>query len=486
MNIKEALKGIEYKKLQGTGEEEIENISYDSRKVSNNHVFVCITGYETDGHKYIDSAIENGATVIIVEKDVKVSGNIAVFKVTDARKTLSKMASNFFGNPSEAIFTFGVTGTNGKTTTTYMINEILKHLEKNCGVIGTISYNIGDKKYDSVNTTPESYELQKMFAEMKTNNIENCSMEVSSHSLALNRVADIAFDIGLYTNLTQDHLDFHNTLDEYYEAKKSLFFMTKKHNVVNIDDEYGRKLVEDIKDLEVPYTTYGIHNKADVKAVNIELHHKYTRFEVYYKDKLMGSVNLNILGIFSVYNALATIAATLAYGASFEKIKEGLEGLQGVPGRFEIVRNTKGHTVIVDYAHTPDALLKVLEAAKEFKENKIICVFGCGGERDKTKRPIMGKIAGENADYCIITSDNPRHEDPVSILIETEAGIKETNCKYEIIEDRYEAIKRAIEIYEENDIIVLAGKGHEDYQVIGDEKIHFDDREVASELIEKA
>lgn len=479
------LKGVEIKDVHGSTSLEITGIAYDSRKVDEGNVFVCVTGYKTDGHQFIQDALKKGASAFIVEKHIdNLQTDRTIIQVSDSRKTLSKISSNYFNNPTDKLKIIGVTGTNGKTTITYMVNHILKVAGESCALLGTISYKIGNHEYTSTNTTPESYELQKMFDQMLDENIKTCVMEVSSHSLALNRVADVQFNYGIFTNLTPDHLDFHTGFEDYFDSKKKLFYNTKEANIVNIDDKYGKMLIEDIKDLDAKAYTYSIDNKADFQAVNIAITDRFSDFDILYQGQYLGHLSLPIPGRFSVYNAMASVACSFIAGIPFETIKKGLESVKGVPGRFELVENDKDYLVIVDYAHTPDALEKVLNTANSIKKGKLITVFGCGGDRDRTKRPLMGKAAGMLSDTCIITSDNPRTEDPFQILEDIEKGITGTECTYEIIEDRYKAIKRAIEIYEKNDTILVAGKGHETYQVIGNKTNHFDDREVSRQIID--
>lgn len=484
MKLKNILEGIDIVHIDGSMDINIDGIAYDSRKVNQGDVFVCISGYKTDGHQYIKDAIEKGAAAIVVEKNIDVQPNTTVvIQVPDTREALSKLSSDFYNHPTKKLKIFGVTGTNGKTTITYMINKILETAQISCSVLGTISYKIGKKEYNSPNTTPESYELQKMFNEMINENIQACAMEVSSHSLALKRVNDIDFDYGIFTNLTPDHLDFHHDFEHYYNSKKELFLKTTQANIINVDDDYGKKLVHELHKMNTKCLTYAIDESADYKAENVQISERFSDFDISKDNDIIGHIKLPIPGTFSVYNALAATVSCLSSGIGFETIKKGLESLKGVPGRFEVVENKKGKLVIVDYAHTPDALEKVLNTANGFKKGRLICVFGCGGERDRTKRPLMGKAAGTLSDYCIITSDNPRNEDPKQILHDTEEGIIDTGCQYEIIQDRYDAIKRAIEICGDNDLILLAGKGHETYQVLGNESIHFDDREVVREII---
>lgn len=485
MKLQETLKGLEYKCIHGDIETEINNIAYDSRKVNQGDVFVCISGYKTDGHQYIESALNNGAGALIVDKEISqdISSAATIIKVSDSRMALSKMSANYFLNPTEDMNIFGVTGTNGKTTITYMIKQILEASGINCGIIGTISYKIGTAEYSSSNTTPESYELHRMFKEMKESHIEACAMETSSHALSLSRVDDVNFNYGIFTNLTPDHLDFYNDLDSYFEAKKKLFYLTKKANMINIDDTYGKRLAASLKGIETPVFTYGIENESDFKAEMIEATQRWNKFDIVYKGNVLGSIKVPIPGLFSIYNALAAAGICFIAGIDFENIKRALENMTGVPGRFEVVPNNKDILVIVDYAHTPDALEKVIKTANEFKKGRLICVFGCGGDRDRTKRPRMAQISCRLADHTIITSDNPRSEDLMQIIDDMESGIKNTDASYEIIADRYEAIKRAVEICQKNDMILIAGKGHETYQIIGNKTFHFDDREVTKEII---
>lgn len=486
MKLKEILSGVEIVEPIEFEDIDIKGIAYDSRKVENDSIFVCIPGYKTDGHDYAYGAAFKGASVIIAERDVDLKNIKAlVIKVKNSRQVLSKISANFFGQPTKNFKVFGITGTNGKTTITYMIKSVLEAFGKECGLLGTIAYRFGNKEYESVNTTPESYELQKMFNEMREAQIDYCVMEVSSHSLSLSRADDIHFDYGVFTNLTPDHLDFHENFDDYYNAKKKLFYMTQKNNIINIDDEYGRRLANELRADGKSLITYSVRDKeADFYAEILEETDRYSLIEVLKNNASIGMISIKIPGVFSVYNALATIAVCITAEIPLEVVKSGIENLKGVPGRFEMVENTKNVLAIVDYAHTPDALEKVLKTAHGFKKGRLICVFGCGGDRDRTKRPLMGKVAGELSDYCIITSDNPRTEDPIQILNDAEEGIYDTGCNYELMVNRYEAIEKAVSLYKKGDIIIIAGKGHEDYQIIGTEKTHFDDREVTRAIVE--
>ncbi|MBB6217010.1 UDP-N-acetylmuramoyl-L-alanyl-D-glutamate--2,6-diaminopimelate ligase [Anaerosolibacter carboniphilus] len=482
MKLIDVMKNLDIIDFVGEKTIEINGIAYDSRKADQGYAFVCIEGLKTDGHQYIPQAIEKGAKVLVVEKDVEVAPNIAVIKVKNGRKALSRMGANFYGNPSDHMRIIGVTGTNGKTTTTHLIKQILETNRVNSGLIGTLSYKILDKEYKASNTTPESLELHRLFHEMLINEVNTCTMEVSSHSLELGRVADVGFQIGVFTNLTPDHMDFHGSTENYKRAKTMLFYQTTVANIINIDDPYGNEIAEEIKRLSTNLIRYGVNKQADIYAENIQTSSKGTIFTLV-TPKFSGEVKIKTPGMFSVYNALAAIGVCYALDFSFDQIKEGIESFHGVSGRFELVPNTGDHTIVVDYAHTPDALENVLKTIQGFAAGKIITVFGCGGDRDKTKRPMMGEIAGNLSDYCVITSDNPRTEEPQSILNDIEIGIKRTQCKYKMILDRKEAIREAVRISKENDIVLIAGKGHETYQILGNTVIDFDDKKIAQEIL---
>ncbi|KXG75926.1 UDP-N-acetylmuramoyl-L-alanyl-D-glutamate--2,6-diaminopimelate ligase [Thermotalea metallivorans] len=466
----------------GDRDMEIQGVAYDSRRIEQDFVFVCIQGMKADGHDFIQQAIEKGAKAIVVEKDVEVHPSIAVVKVPNGRKALSQIGANFYGNPSAQMDIIGVTGTNGKTTVTHWIKQILETNGTNSGLIGTLSYKILDKEYKASNTTPESLELHRLFREMLDFRVDTCTMEVSSHSLELDRVAHVHFNVGVFTNLTPDHMDFHGNIENYRKAKTKLFYQTTLGNVINIDDLYGQQIADEIKRLDARLITYGISEKADIYAKDIQISPKGTIYHLV-APEFEGKIRINIPGMFSVYNSLAAIGACYALGYGFEEIKKGVENFKGVPGRFELVEDTKDMTIVVDYAHTPDALENVLKTIQGFCTGKIITVFGCGGDRDKKKRPMMGEIAGRLSDYCVITSDNPRTEDPQAILNDIEVGIKGTDCKYKMILDRKEAIREAIRMGRPEDIILIAGKGHETYQIIGEQVFDFDDKKIAQEIL---
>lgn len=472
MILSTLLQNIEYKLLYGEEEKEINAIAYDSRKVQKGDLFVCITGFQTDGHKYAQKAIEAGATVILCEKEIQSDNkDVTILQTSNTRQALALLSSNYYKHPCDSMNVIGVTGTNGKTTTTYLIKSVLDSIGHKVGIVGTIENRIGEKVLHTERTTPESLELQELFYQMKKENVTDVVMEVSSHSLDLHRVDGIQYNIGIFTNLTQDHLDYHKTM-ENYKIAKSLLFQRSDKSVINIDDEAGEFMKQNAKG-EV--LTFGIDNQADIIAKEIDISADGVKFTLCYNNKQY-AVSLHTPGRFSIYNALGAIGACIFMGIAMEDIIAGLNNNTGVAGRFQTIKSNKANA-IVDYAHTPDGLENILKTAKEFVKGKIITVFGCGGDRDKTKRPIMGEIAGNLSDYCIITSDNPRTENPASILDDVEVGMKKTNCEYIKLVDRRKAICHAVEYGQKGDLIVIAGKGHENYQIFADKTIHFDDVE---------
>ena len=473
MKLKNLIDGFDSHICSGSIDVDVEGIAYDSRKVKEGYAFVCISGFKTDGHDYIQEAIKGGAVAIVAEKDVKLSEDITLIKTSNTRKALAFMSAAYFDHPASKMKLIGVTGTNGKTTTTYLIKSILEKSGYNVSLIGTVANIIGDKKLPSKNTTPESYDLQYMFNEMVKNHTDYCIMEVSSHSLALDRVAGCIFDIGIFTNLTQDHLDFHKTFENYFNAKLKLFKQSKKA-AINIDDDYGTKIIENV---DIPVLTYSESKESDIWATDIEITSNCSRFILRTKDDSV-EINLSLPGRFNVYNALSAASACIAEGISLKLIKLGLEGVAGVPGRSEVIQSPKGYSVIIDYAHTPDGIVNILNTVGEYAKKRIITVFGCGGDRDKTKRPIMGEVAGKLSTICIVTSDNPRSEEPKAIIEDILPGINKTGCNFEVIVNRKEAIERALSIGEKDDVIAIVGKGHETYQILKDKTIHFDEREI--------
>ncbi len=474
MQLKDILQGVEYTLLQGDISQQILGISYDSRKVCAGELFVCIGGFRTDGHRYATGAVEKGAKAILVEHPLEnmPPEEITVVKTADNRAALAQVSANFYGRPSEALQVVGITGTNGKTTTTYLIRSVLERLGKTVGLIGTIENRIGKQVLPAERTTPESKELQELFVQMRQANATHVVMEVSSHSLSLHRVDGVDFDIGVFTNLTQDHLDYHGTMEAYREAKGLLFRRCKK-SVINLDDAAGEYMCQQAAG-EV--LGYAIDREAPLRAKEVRIDASGTSFVLEYGGKSF-PLHLHTPGRFSVYNALAAIGVCIYLQIPLEDILAGIEENPGVTGRFQSIQAKDGRTAIVDYAHTPDGLENILKTAKEFAKGRIIAVFGCGGDRDKTKRPIMGRIGGSYADLCILTSDNPRTEDPLAILKEVEAGVMQTDCPYQVIADRKEAIDTAVKMAKKEDVVLIAGKGHETYQIFADHTIHFDDAE---------
>ena len=452
---------------------DITSIAYDSRKVKDGGVFVCIKGYETDGHKYAKIAEENGAAVIVAEDRIDVS--VPVIYVENSRRALAELACTFYGNPSENFSLVGITGTNGKTTITYLIKSILESTGKQVGVIGTNQNIIGDKVLltkSTTPTTPNALELEQLFSEMVHYGADYVVMEVSSHALELDRGYGCNFDVGVFTNLTQDHLDFHKTMENYLNAKSKLFAISEK-GVVNFDDEGGKTIVDKAECDDI--LKVGMGDGCDHNAQNNRISTRGSRIDMIYGGKTYDTW-VGIPGEFSVYNALCAAGAALQLGVGIEDVIKGLGNATGVVGRVEVVPTDTDYTVIIDYAHSPDGLDNIIRCVKGFAEGRVITLFGCGGDRDNTKRPIMGEIAGKLSDFCIVTSDNPRTEDPDKIIDQIEAGIKKTDVDYIRITDRRKAIAYALDNAKKGDVIILAGKGQETYQIIGKEKFDFDER----------
>ncbi len=480
MVLRDLILGLDVISISGDLDREIYDIFYDSRQIKENSMFVCIKGFKTDGHLYIDNALKRGAAAILAEDDVRIEG-ATVIRVKDTKVAMAAMAVSFYGAPAQKMDLIGITGTNGKTSITYIMKRILEKSGNKAGIIGTIANWMGNKRIDAVRTTPESIDIQKICYEMVENEIKSCAMEVSSHSLQLGRVDGLDFKVGIFTNLTPDHLDFHHTMDNYYEAKKRLFYKTSICNIINVDDEYGRLLQQELSSHHTPILTYGINNPADIYATDIKMTIKTVGFKLS-TPSFSEEITIGIPGIFTVYNALAAAGAAYALKISSTDIIQGLRDFTGVPGRFELINGISSFSVIVDYAHTPDALENVLKAAKEFADNRVITVFGCGGDRDQTKRSVMGKISGRLSDFTVITSDNPRTEEPLNIIHMIEEGIKWTKGAYIIIEDRREAIRYALKEAKPGDLVLIAGKGHETTQTIKNRIYPFDDKKVAMEI----
>ncbi|MBP3801156.1 MAG: UDP-N-acetylmuramoyl-L-alanyl-D-glutamate--2,6-diaminopimelate ligase [Clostridia bacterium] len=488
MKLKNLLVGLENLKFKGDLELEINGIESNSKLVKPGYLFIAIKGFSVDGHQFVASAIENGAKAVIVEegcdlKNLKLTSDITVIMAPNTRKALAITSANFYDNPSRKFKLIGVTGTKGKTTTTFMIKEILEKAGKRVGLVGTIATYINGKLLkESDRTTPESLELQQIFNKMAEEKVEYVVMEVSSQSLKLHRVDGCEFDIVLFTNFSEDHISEkeHPDMQDYFNSKMKLFEMCKT-GIVNVDDLYGAKIPKLFPNSEI--TTYGIDNFANLNARDITITNSFADFRAKISDK-NERVKVGIPGRFSIYNALAAISVTKKLGVSSEVIKEALLEVR-VPGRSELVDNKLELPIMIDYAHSPESLENILQAVKGYTRGRVISVFGCGGDRDSGKRPIMGEISGRVADFTIITSDNPRTEDPQKIVDQIEEGIKKTKGNYKVIVDRVEAIKEAIKMANKRDLIVLAGKGHEPYQEINGVKHPFDERIIVKDLIEE-
>ena len=488
MKLKNLLVGLENLKFKGDLELEIDGIESNSKLVKPGYLFIAIKGFSVDGHQFVANAIENGAKAIMVEegcdlKNLKITSDMTVIMAPDTRRALALISANFYDNPSKKFKLIGVTGTKGKTTTTFMIKEILEKAGKRVGLVGTIATYINGKLLkESDRTTPESLELQQIFNKMVEEKVEYVVMEVSSQSLKLHRVDGCEFDIVLFTNFSEDHISEkeHPDMQDYFNSKMKLFEMCKT-GIVNVDDLYGAKIPKLFPNSEI--TTYGIDNFANLNARDITITNSFADFRAKISDK-NERVKVGIPGRFSIYNALAAISVTKKLGVSSEVIKEALLEVR-VPGRSELVDNKLELPIMIDYAHSPESLENILQAVKGYTRGRVISVFGCGGDRDSGKRPIMGEISGRVADFTIITSDNPRTEDPQKIVDQIEEGIKKTKGNYKVIVDRVEAIKEAIKMANKRDLIVLAGKGHEPYQEINGVKYPFDERIIVKDLIEE-
>lgn len=461
---------------------DIQAISCDSRHIEQNSLFVALKGTKLNGADFISEAIRRGAKVIIKNShgmDISDEKNACLLSVDDPQKTLAQIAQRFYNYPSRQVKTIGITGTNGKTTISYLLESIFHAARKGCSVIGTVNYRIGKKILPSKNTTPGLLDNQRYLADMVKEGMEFCVMEVSSHALDQRRVDAIDFCCAIFTNLTGDHLDYHKTMEDYFSAKSKLFtgLNPKAFAVINRDDEYGRKLVLTAKGKVI---TYGINDKAGITAEDIQMKFSGSTFTARFpKGKIV--IKTRLIGRHNIYNILAASASAVSLGLKISDIQKGIESLSGIPGRLESVECGQDFSVFVDYAHTEDALRNVLANLKNVSRAKIIVVFGCGGDRDKTKRPKMGRVAGEFADFSIITSDNPRSEDPKAIIEQIRRGFKGKN--FEIIPDRKGAIEKALSLAKKGDVVLIAGKGHEDYQIFKDQTIHFDDREIVGDYL---
>lgn len=480
MKLQELIKNLNVLEINADPELEISGVSYDSRAAQKGDLFVAIKGFEADGHRFIPKAAENGAVAVLCEKKPEI--DIPYVLVSDSRYGLAIVSRDFFGNPAAEMKMIGITGTSGKTSSSYLIKHMLESkLDAKVGLIGTNGNMIGDEFLHTEHTTPESYELHKLFRHMADSGCTHVVMEVSSHSLTLERVAGIHFDVALYTNLSQDHLDFHGSMEEYAAAKKALFNMCEL-GCFNLDDAWAEFMMEGAACRSMSFSAE--KNAADLIAKDIRLTADGVRFAAVSGDELC-LTKLGIPGMFSVYNALGVMSVGLALGISLADCADAMSSAKGVKGRLEIVPTGRDFSVVIDYSHKPDALEKVLKTLKPVTRGRLIALFGCGGDRDKLKRPIMGQIAADNADMVVITSDNPRTEEPEEIIRDIVAGIKNKRTPTKVICDRREAIAWAIDNAAPGDVLLLAGKGHEDYQVIGHEKRHMDEREIVADCLNK-
>ena len=486
MQLKTLAGAIPVRQVIGPLDRAVESIAYDSRRVQRNGLFVALRGEKNDGHEFIGQAIEKGASVIVTEREEK-NPRATCLLVENTRTALADLAATFYGLPARRLKLAAVTGTNGKTTTTFLIKHICEKAGLRCGLIGTVRYEIGERVLPAARTTPESLDLQELLAQIANAGCRAAAMEVSSHALTQERVRGLEWDVAVFTNLTQDHLDYHGTMENYFESKAKLFAQLAQQQkkrksvaVVNMDDHYGEQLLDKI-DTKISVITFGMGVRADFRASNYRMEFGGTSYQLDARGKSY-LVRLPLIGRFNVANSMAALAAANALGLNLREAVLSLGKSPQVPGRLEMVPAKRKFQVFVDYAHTPDALLNVLKTLRQLEPGRLIVVFGCGGDRDRQKRPLMGRIADQNADYSIITSDNPRKEDPNAIISEIEKGFG--SDRYEKVAGRAEAIARAIALAQPRDIILIAGKGHETYQEFADHTVPFDDIQVARRAIE--
>ena len=502
MKLSELIEDLEIKEISGNISWDIKSISYDSKHIEQDSLFVAIKGLQSDGHNYIEESVSRGAKAVLLENREKKIDSVSNVVVADTRVGLAKVACRLYNHPSAKLKMIGITGTNGKTTTLYLIESILKEAGFNVGTIGTINYHYGKNTFSSLHTTPESLDLQNILRDMVNTRVTHAVLEVSSHALALSRLEGCQFDVGVFTNLTRDHLDYHRNMEEYFKCKERLFTQLLNKSisgdlpwrVVNLDDPRGKLLLSNTKTKTI---TYGMNSKSQVTAKDVKLDLSGINARIITPQGDL-SLQASLLGELNLYNIMAAVAVGITQGISLKTIKRGVEEVKKIPGRLERVENNRGMLILIDYAHTSDALEKLLISTGGFSSGKIITVFGCGGERDRGKRPLMGAISAKYSDFTIITSDNPRNEDSSKIIEEIEAGIVKLPVKkyhspdlrsgfgkkgYAIVRDRREAIKLAVSLADSGDLVVIAGKGHEDYQVIGKKKIAFDDRDEVREAL---
>lgn len=476
-------------KLSGNSDSIVTDVTHDSRQAGVGSLFVAVRGLTMDGHKFIEDVMRRGAVGIISELEAPENFVGTWLQVAEARTALAQAAAVINGNPSHQIKLVGITGTNGKTTTTYLTYALAEASGEKSAMLTTVEYRIGEKSEPAIRTTPEASDTQRFLREAIESGCTTATMETSSQAIDLHRCDALRFEVAIFTNLTRDHLDYHLTMENYFDAKKKLFDgrLGEKpiSSIINVDDEWGAKLAKELRENGQRVITFAINNSADLTPENIDVSLlKGTSF-LLKTPKGNRQVTSPLVGKPHVYNILAATSASLELGYDLDKLVEGIETCVGAPGRFERVPHDGDFAIVVDYAHSDDALLNVLKTARDLTKGRIITVFGCGGDRDKTKRAPMGEVAGKHSDLSIITSDNPRTEDPLEIISQIEVGIKDTNCPYLVVSDRREAIHTAIQKAKAGDVVLIAGKGHETYQIIGNDKFHFDDREIAREALEK-
>lgn len=482
MQLFELIKDMPYlMETRGSMETDIAAVTNNSREKVQGGLFFCIPGARFDAHDFAPQAVANGCVALVVERFLDV--DVPQVKVSNGRAAMARMAAAFYGHPAAGMKLIGITGTKGKTTTSYMTKAIFEQAGYKCGLIGTTGNMIGQKHLPGSLTTPDPIELQRDLRQMADENVQVVIMEVSAHAIDMHRLDGLTFEAACYTNFSQDHLDYFHTMEQYFLTKKSFFTSGMVRNAaLNADEETSPRVQAD---LTIPHLTYGICVAADLFARDIEINEDGVVFEVQLQGMHPIKVNLHMPGMFNIYNAMAAASCAMILGVSADDIRLGLESMTGVPGRIEMLPTGTPYRIILDYAHSPDSLQSILKTVREFTRGRLIAVFGCGGDRDKGKRPIMGEIGGNMADLCILTSDNPRNEDPMAILSAIEEGIKPTGKPYEVIENRREAIRHAMQIAREGDIIVLAGKGHETYQDIRGVKRPFDEKVVVQELLDE-
>lgn len=481
MRLADILQSVKYSPDSLDADLEIGGLTCNSKNVKPGDIFVAVRGYAENGRKYIHDAAAKGAVVIIADDEFDAPKDVKKILVSDTRAALPVIADNFYGHPSQRLKVVGVTGTNGKTTITYIMESIIRAAGEGAGIIGTIGYRLKGRVLPAMNTTPGAIDLQSMLAEISSSGLKYAVMEVSSHSLDQRRVESVLLDVAIFTNITSEHLDYHKTIDEYFNVKAKIFDRLKEKGsaVLNFDDDR-------VASLKIPpgknVISYAVNKKAFVTAKDIKLSLNESMFTICTPDNRIG-IRTGLVGMHNVSNILAAASAALALGFNLDAVKKGVEAVYSVPGRLEPVCAGQPYTVFVDYAHTEDALYKILNLLKEVARNRIITVFGCGGDRDRTKRPLMGKVACRFSDRVIITSDNPRFEDPGAIISQIEEGVKHGFSNYDIVLDRRRAIEMALNLAQGGDIVLIAGKGHENYQIIKDKMFPFDDRQTAMEIL---